>query len=209
MAALFFFRKIKTCKQSRLLKSVFRPGRTGAKTLLYKPRIHCQKSHFCKTKAPLRFLTLFLCTTLHSPAGQLGVFLLCRLSSAQVPLLLVFVQHGFHLVVQQLVHLLQPYRYVLVHRAFAYPEMFRRRADCRIVFNYIMSECDTSFLICFPFCIFLQFNSHPRRMMWFSLSLSPQRVCGRFFFTFYEKRRGYITCNAALDSHSRRFFKLI
>lgn len=59
MAALFFFRKIKTCKQSRLLKSVFRPGRTGAKTLLYKPRIHCQKRHFCKTKAPLRFLTLF------------------------------------------------------------------------------------------------------------------------------------------------------
>ena len=75
--------------------------------------------------------------------------------------LLILVQHCLYLVVKLLVHLLQTGGYILMHRAFTDPESFRRRADSRIVFHYIMSEYDTSFLICFPKRIFLQLNSHP------------------------------------------------
>lgn len=136
---------------------------------------------FRQTDAPLHTQGSALLCVLHSLSGDLGVFPLGRLTSAQVAFLLVLVQDGFYLVVELLVYLLQPGGNVLVHRAFAYPEVFRRRADCRVVFYYVMSDCDTSFLINFPVCIFLQFKSHPRRMMWFSLSSYPQRVCGRLF----------------------------
>lgn len=63
---------------------------------------------------------------LHSPAGDLGVFLLCCLTSPQVTFLLVSVQDCLDLIMELLVYLLQTYRDVLMDCAFAYPEMLCR-----------------------------------------------------------------------------------
>mgnify|MGYP004493606587 FL=1 len=65
-------------------------------------------------------------------------------------LLLVSVENSLHLVVQLGIHLRQLHRDILMDRAFAYPELLCRRADRCVVFHYVMSEYDTSFLIVFP-----------------------------------------------------------
>ena len=64
--------------------------------------------------------------------------------------LLVSVEYSLYLVVQLGIHLRQLHRDVLMDRAFAYPKLLCRRADRRVVFHYVMSEYDTSFLIIFP-----------------------------------------------------------
>ena len=100
--------------------------------------------------------------------------------------LLVFVEDCLHLVMKLPVDLLQLRGDVLMHRAFAYPELFRCRAHCRVVFYYIMSEYDTSFLICFPKRIFLQ-KLHPRCINLFFTLLCPQGVPRTFPFSHFMR----------------------
>lgn len=76
-----------------------------------------------------------------------GVFLFGRLTSTQMSLLLVAVEHLFDLVVELSVHLFKLRGYILMHRAFAYSELLCGTAHRGIVFYYVMSEYDTSFLI--------------------------------------------------------------
>lgn len=129
-----------------------------------------------------------LCTfLLHSLFGHLGVFFLCRLTAAQVSFLLVFVKDCFYFVMELAVYLLQLCGYVLMYRAFAYPEFFCRRAHSCVIFYYIMSEYDTSFLISFPKRIFLQLNSHPRCINLFFTLLCPQGVPRTFPFSQFMR----------------------
>ena len=101
------------------------------------------------------------CFLAHFSAGQFRVFSACSLTSPKVPLLFVLLKHRLHLVVQASVDLRKLRGDILMHSAFAHAKFLCSRAYCRLIFNYVMSEYDTSFLISFPCRSFLQCISHP------------------------------------------------
>ncbi len=60
-------------------------------------------------------------------------------------LLLIFVKHLLHLIVKLPVYLQKLCCDILMHRAFAYSEFFCCASHGGFVFDYVVSEYDTSF----------------------------------------------------------------
>ena len=78
-----------------------------------------------------------------------AILLLCSLAAADMPLLLVFVQNGFNLVVKAFVCLFKLCGYILMNRAFADSELFCGTSYGSVVLHDIISENDASFFISF------------------------------------------------------------